>query len=128
MTGQILEISDLSAGYDEKDILQEISLIVREKSFVGIIGPNGCGKTTTAKAIANALGKPILILNLSNVVCSRIGETSQNIKQVFDKAAREKAVLFQGLFQVRVSQFLSCESQALRLLRLCLSRKTNLVF
>lgn len=57
-------------------------------------GSSGCGKTMTAKAIANALGKKILILNLSNVVCSKIGETSQNIKQVFDKAAREKTVLF----------------------------------
>lgn len=57
-------------------------------------GISGCGKTMTAKAIANALGKNILILNLSNVVCSRIGETSQNIKQVFDKAGRERAVLF----------------------------------
>src|SRR5690606_28908237 len=57
-------------------------------------GSSGCGKTMTAKAIANALGKNILILNLSNVVCSRIGKTSQNIKQVFDKAGREKAVLF----------------------------------
>lgn len=57
-------------------------------------GSSGCGKTTTAKAIANALGKNIVILNLSNVVCARIGETSQNLKMVFDKAAREKAVLF----------------------------------
>lgn len=57
-------------------------------------GSSGCGKTTTAKAIANALGKTIVILNLSNVVCSRIGETSQNLKMVFDKAGREKAVLF----------------------------------
>lgn len=57
-------------------------------------GSSGCGKTTTAKAIAHALGTKILILNLSNIICSRIGETSQNIKMVFDKAAREKAVLF----------------------------------
>ncbi|WP_199119935.1 AAA family ATPase [Pedobacter sp. ASV28] len=57
-------------------------------------GSSGCGKTMSAKAIANALGKNILILNLSNVVCSRLGETSQNIKQVFDKAGREKTVLF----------------------------------
>lgn len=57
-------------------------------------GSSGCGKTMTAKAIAQTLGKNILILNLSNIVCSRIGETSQNIKQVFDKAGREKAVLF----------------------------------
>ncbi|MFZ4860800.1 AAA family ATPase [Sphingobacterium sp. Mn56C] len=57
-------------------------------------GQSGCGKTTTAKAIAQALGKQLLILNLSNIICSRIGETSQNIKQLFDKAAREKSVLF----------------------------------
>ncbi|MBC9934169.1 AAA family ATPase [Chitinophaga qingshengii] len=57
-------------------------------------GSSGCGKTTTAKAIAHALGKPLFILNLSNIVCARIGETSQNMKAVFDKAAREKAVLF----------------------------------
>src|SRR5690606_32816501 len=30
----------------------------------------------------------------SNVINSRIGETSQNVKQVFDRAARDKAVLF----------------------------------
>nr|WP_262920044.1 ATP-binding protein [Niabella hibiscisoli] len=57
-------------------------------------GASGCGKTTTAKAIANALGRPLLILNLSSVVSARIGETAQHLKQVFDKAARERAVLF----------------------------------
>lgn len=57
-------------------------------------GKSGCGKTTTAKAIAHALGKPVLILNLSNIICARIGETSQNIKMVFDKAGRDRSVLF----------------------------------
>lgn len=57
-------------------------------------GSSGCGKTMTAKAIARSVGKNLLILNLSNIVCSRIGETSQNIRQIFDKAGRERAVLF----------------------------------
>lgn len=57
-------------------------------------GASGCGKTFTAKAIAKVLNKPIFILNLSNLVNSRIGETSKNMKAVFDKAQREKAVLF----------------------------------
>ena len=57
-------------------------------------GYSGCGKTTTAKAVAATLEKPIYVLNLSNLISSRIGETSQHIKQVFDKAGREKAVLF----------------------------------
>ena len=74
------------------DELTKYGLPVNNKIILQ--GNSGCGKTTTAKAIANALGKPIVILNLSNVVCSRIGETSQNIKNVFVKAERDKAVLF----------------------------------
>lgn len=57
-------------------------------------GSSGCGKTITAKAIASTLSKQINILNLSNVVQARIGETSQNLKMVFDKVARENSVLF----------------------------------
>lgn len=72
--------------------LRQYGLPVNNKILLH--GSSGCGKTMTAKAIAQALGKNILILNLSNVVCSRIGETAQNIKQVFDKAGRERAVLF----------------------------------
>ncbi|MDH6254246.1 SpoVK/Ycf46/Vps4 family AAA+-type ATPase [Chryseobacterium sp. H1D6B] len=72
--------------------LQEYGLPINNK--VLLQGSSGCGKTMTAKAIANALGKNILILNLSNIVSSRIGETSQNIKMIFDKAGRERSVLF----------------------------------
>jgi len=72
--------------------LQEYGLPVNNKVFLQ--GRSGCGKTMTAKAIANALGKNIIILNLSNIVSSRIGETSQNIKMIFDKASRERSVLF----------------------------------
>ncbi|WBX97690.1 AAA family ATPase [Chryseobacterium gambrini] len=72
--------------------LLEYGLLVNNKILLQ--GSSGCGKTMTAKAIANALGKSIIILNLSNIVSSRIGETSQNIKMIFDKAARERSVLF----------------------------------
>ena len=72
--------------------LQDIGLPVNNKILLE--GSSGCGKTMTAKAIANALNKNIIILNLSNIVSSRIGETSQNIKMIFDKAGRERSVLF----------------------------------
>ena len=72
--------------------LQEFGLPVNNKILLD--GSSGCGKTMTAKAIANALNKNIIILNLSNIVSSRIGETSQNIKMIFDKAGRERSVLF----------------------------------
>lgn len=72
--------------------LQEYGLPVNNKILLQ--GSSGCGKTMTAKALANALGRNIIILNLSNIVSSRIGETSQNIKMIFDKAGRERSVLF----------------------------------
>ncbi|WP_294246348.1 AAA family ATPase [uncultured Chryseobacterium sp.] len=72
--------------------LQEFGLPVNHK--VLLRGSSGCGKTMTAKAIAHALDKNIIILNLSNIISSRIGETSQNIKMIFDKASRERSVLF----------------------------------
>jgi len=86
------KIVQLIKEHNYIDGLYKYGLPVNNKILLQ--GSSGCGKTMTAKAIANALGKNILILNLSNIVCSRIGETSQNIKQVFEKAGREKAVLF----------------------------------
>jgi SpoVK/Ycf46/Vps4 family AAA+-type ATPase len=74
------------------DVLEKYKLPVSNKIL--LYGDSGCGKTTTAKAIANALGKKIVIVDLSTLVNSRIGETSRNIKGLFDKAARDKAVLF----------------------------------
>jgi SpoVK/Ycf46/Vps4 family AAA+-type ATPase len=85
-------IQQLLKEYRYVDELTTYGLPVNNKLLLH--GSSGCGKTMTAKAIAQSLGRNMLILNLSNIVCPRIGETSQNIKMVFDKAARDKCVLF----------------------------------
>ena len=46
-----LEINNLSVYYGEDCALSKISLNVQENEFLGIIGPNGGGKTTLLKAI-----------------------------------------------------------------------------
>jgi len=74
------------------DELKKYNLKVDHKILLH--GYSGCGKTTTAKAIPTALNKNIVIINLSTLISSRIGETSKNVKAVFDKASRERAVLF----------------------------------
>jgi len=86
------QITNLIKEHRYIDELHQYGLPVNNKLLLS--GSSGCGKTTTAKAIAHALGKPIIILDLSTVISARIGETSQNVKQVFDKAGRERAVLF----------------------------------
>ncbi|GGW21843.1 AAA family ATPase [Arenibacter certesii] len=57
-------------------------------------GHTGCGKTATAKAIAKKLNKDIIILNLGGIVSSRLGETAKNVSNIFQKASRDKSVLF----------------------------------
>lgn len=85
-------IQQLLREFKHISVLDEYGLPVDNKIF--LFGHTGCGKTTTAKAIAEALGKKILIVNLSTIVSSRLGETAKNISEVFKKAIREKAVLF----------------------------------
>ncbi|WP_452601338.1 AAA family ATPase [Pontimicrobium sp. MEBiC06410] len=74
------------------EALKEYNLPVDNKLL--LFGHTGCGKTTTAKAIAKALSKPIVILNLGEIVSSKLGETAKNIASIFKKAERERAVLF----------------------------------
>ena len=51
----IIEIKNLSAGYDGRTVLHDVNLNVYERDFLGIIGPNGGGKTTLIKCILGLL-------------------------------------------------------------------------
>lgn len=53
-----IEIRNLSAGYGSKPILQRIDLIAKELDFIGIIGPNGGGKSTLLKVLLGLI-KPM---------------------------------------------------------------------
>ncbi|MFO7896963.1 MAG: metal ABC transporter ATP-binding protein [Candidatus Cloacimonadales bacterium] len=55
MKQKILSIENLSFGYTQNPVLQDINLSVREKEIVTIIGPNGGGKTTLLKLILGLL-------------------------------------------------------------------------
>ncbi len=57
MTYPIIKIEHLFAGYDEKQVLNDINLTVYADDYLGIIGPNGGGKTTLMRLILG-LKKP----------------------------------------------------------------------
>ena len=52
MKEPLIVIKKLSAKYENKQVLKDINLNVYNNDFLGIIGPNGGGKTTLAKLIA----------------------------------------------------------------------------
>lgn len=51
----ILELKDITAGYDHQPVLEHVNFTIREGDFIGIIGPNGGGKTTLLKVILGLL-------------------------------------------------------------------------
>lgn len=50
-----LEISDISKGYTENDVLHNLSFEVRDGEFLSILGPSGCGKTTLLRILMGLL-------------------------------------------------------------------------
>ena len=42
----IFEVKDVSKSFDGRPILKKLSLKVHPGECVGVLGPNGCGKTT----------------------------------------------------------------------------------
>lgn len=50
-----IDVNNLSFQYDEKKVLQNLTVQINTDEFFGIIGPNGAGKTTLLRLIAGLL-------------------------------------------------------------------------
>ena len=48
---KLIELTHVTAGYERKTVLRDVSLTGYERDFLGIIGPNGGGKTTLLRVI-----------------------------------------------------------------------------
>ncbi len=51
----MLETHKLTVGYNGKPVLSGVDLTVARGQFVGIVGPNGCGKSTLVRALSRVL-------------------------------------------------------------------------
>ncbi len=58
MSETIISLKNVFAGYDGKYVVEDVTLDVMKGDYLGIIGPNGGGKTTVLKLIAGVL-KPM---------------------------------------------------------------------
>jgi zinc transport system ATP-binding protein len=55
---ELIKLNNVTAGYDKGIVLRDVSITVSEQDFIGVIGPNGGGKTTLIKLILGLI-KPI---------------------------------------------------------------------
>ena len=64
------------------------------RSILNFYGEPGTGKTMCAHAVANYLGKKILLLNYSEIESKYVGEAPKNLQKAFEIGEKTDAVLF----------------------------------
>lgn len=98
---KLIELEKVTAGYGNKIVLKEVSLTIFKDDFLGIIGPNGGGKTTLLKVILGLVapksGTVRFFDGEKNVSSIKIGYLPQlnNIDKKFPISVRD--VIASGL-------------------------------
>ena len=57
-------------------------------------GPSGTGKTMAAEALGHELGRPLRLLTPAEVHSKFVGETSKILREAFDEAEKNDAIVF----------------------------------
>ncbi len=55
---ELIKLDNVTAGYDNGIVLRDVSFTVSDQDFIGVIGPNGGGKTTLIKIMLGLI-KPV---------------------------------------------------------------------
>jgi branched-chain amino acid transport system ATP-binding protein len=94
MMAAILELDNVTTGYDKADVLQGVSLWVKPSSITCLLGSNGAGKTTLVRSILGLTpphagriifeGADITSLSTHKIIASGIGCIPEG-RKVFPK-------------------------------------------
>ena len=94
----ILEMNHIKKKFDEKTVLKDISLSVKEGEVVSIIGPSGSGKSTFLRSL-NLLEEPTdgeIIFNGVDITKKKYKDASgKNVKLNIDDLRQKMGMVFQ---------------------------------
>jgi iron complex transport system ATP-binding protein len=89
-----LELKNLSLSYNHHNVVTDLSFSLSPGELVGLIGPNGCGKTSIIKALSRVLtprsgeivldGKPLHLISRHNLArCIGVVPQNPNLPDTF---------------------------------------------
>ena len=123
MTNSI-EVINLSKSYKSKKAVKNISFKINENEIVGLLGPNGCGKTTTIAMILGLL-KPSsgkVLINGMNIENHRISLLhkmnfiSPYIELPKKLTVKQNLIVYGKLYSVKnLNERIDCLTNKLRL-------------
>lgn len=85
------ELDDVLSEWSHREQLSARGLLRRSKLLFH--GPPGCGKSVTARAVANELGFPAYVVRFDAVVGAYLGQTALHLRQLFRFAETTACVL-----------------------------------
>ncbi|HOP57291.1 MAG TPA: ABC transporter ATP-binding protein [Bacillota bacterium] len=89
MNEPLLKIDDLSVSYGDIEALRDVFLEINQGEYVGIIGPNGGGKSTLMKAILN-----LVPYAKGNIACKGLPVHKANVRMGYVPQITEMNRLF----------------------------------
>lgn len=87
-TKKIIELSNISFSYGDESVLKDVNLEIHQGDYLGIIGPNGGGKSTLLKIMLGLLTPKIGTVKLFHTDISKfkdwnkIGYVSQRVSHI----------------------------------------------
>ncbi len=94
----LYDVANVSFAYDSAPVINDLSLNLQKGKFYGIVGPNGCGKTTLLDLLIgnrvpksgsiSFMGKPVTSYRRSNLA-RRIGLVPQEFNTGFGYTVEE---------------------------------------
>ena len=117
-------VENLSKNYSENKAVENISFKIAENEIVGLLGPNGCGKTTTMAMILGLLkpSKGEILIDGMNIDKNRIkllhkmNFISPYIELPKKLTVKENLIVYARLYSVKnINERISYLSETLRL-------------
>ena len=119
-----LEVIELTKDYDGKNAVRDISFKLNQNEIIGILGPNGCGKTTTIGMILGLLkpskGKILIngteIENKRENILSKLNFISPYIELPKKLTVRQNLEVYSRLYDIKkIKEKIEYISEKLRL-------------
>ena len=86
------KVGDFIKVVQQRDKIKEMGLVAQNTLL--LYGAPGVGKTTIAKYISLKTGLPLVTARLDAVISSLLGNTSKNIRKIFEYADSKPCILF----------------------------------
>ena len=87
MAQPLIDLVNISKSFDNTMVLDDLSLSVKENSFVTLLGPSGCGKTTTLRIIGGFETADTGKVIFDGVDISKLPPNKRQLNTVFQKYA-----------------------------------------